>query len=116
MVAQLEILGRLSQRADDIAMGDGREVFRDIIARSTVAAQRAGDDHQIADLDFFLQRAATPHTDQRLSPSGAKNFRSDRRIRRETPAVTDRYALAFEVARVHLVVEKGEILLRLVEQ
>ena len=74
---------------DDIGVSDGGKIFRDIIARGAVAAQRAGDDHQIADLDVFLQRAAAADANQRLRAGAAKNFRGDGRVRRVATAVAD---------------------------
>jgi hypothetical protein len=44
-----ETFRRLFQGVDNIGVSDGREVFRDIITRRAIAAQRAGNDYQIAD-------------------------------------------------------------------
>ena len=116
MIAHFQVFRRLFQRGDDARIGHGGKILGDIIARGALAAQRAGDDHQIADFDVVLQRAAAADADQRLRAGAAKNLRRDRRVRRVAAAVADADALAVELAGVHLVVEKSETLLRLVQE
>ena len=71
MAAYAETLRRLFQGVDNIRVSQGREAFSDVITRRTIAAQRAGDDYQIADFNVLLQRAAAADANQRLCSGAA---------------------------------------------
>src|SRR5580765_3735666 len=115
MIAHIERVGCFTERGYYPSVRDRRKILRDIIARGAVAAQRAGDNYEIANLDMFLQRAAATHPNQRLGARATENFSGNGRIRRVATAVADGNSLAVQTARVHLVVEKCKIFLRIFE-
>jgi hypothetical protein len=71
MAAGAETLRGLLQSVDNIGVSDGREVLRNIVTRRAVAAERADDDDQIADLDMLLERAAAADADKGLCAGAA---------------------------------------------
>src|ERR1051326_2629055 len=116
VIAHAGLFRRPLQRADDALIGDSREILRDVISRRAFAAARAGHDDEVADLDVFLERAAAADAHEDLGAAGAEDLGRDRRVGRGAPAVADGGACAAVAAGVHLVVEKGKVFLRILEQ
>ncbi len=94
---------------------DGGEILGHVITRRALAADGSRDNHEIADLHVILQRAATADANQRFRSGGTKNLRRHRRVGRKTPPIADRDALPIDGSGMHLVVEKGKVLCRILQ-
>ena len=78
-MAHVALARRITHRQNDVEVGNGRELHRQIVAACPLVANRAADHGQVARLHAGLHAARGPDTDKGVGANGVQLFGGNRR-------------------------------------
>src|SRR3989304_8971057 len=87
MIADFQALGGLFEGSYDVGMRYGREILRHVVGSRPLAADGAGDNHEVTDFHVILQRTATADANQRIRSGSAEGLGRHRGVGRIAAAV-----------------------------